>query len=54
VESELRTTQPNKQTLSTYLNSLARSLRGNPSNRALCLQIDAAMRHSGVPTHWEH
>ena len=54
VESELRTTQPNKQTLSTYLNSLARSLRGSPSNRALCLQIDAAMRHSGVPTHWEH
>jgi hypothetical protein len=54
VESELRTTEPNKQTLSTYLNSLAKSLRANPSNRALCLQIDAAMRQAGVPTHWEH
>ncbi len=54
VESELRTAEPNKQTLSTYLNSLAKSLRANPSNRALCLQIDAAMRQAGVPTHWEH
>ena len=54
VETELRAPQPNTQTLSTYLNSLARSLRGNPGNRALCLQLDAAMRHAGVPTHWQH
>lgn len=51
VEGELRAPRPNPQTLSTYLNSLAKSL---PANRALCLQIDAAMRRAGVPTSWEH
>lgn len=54
VETELRAPRPNIQTLSTYLNSLAKSLRSEPDNRAVCMQIDAAMRNAGVPTHWEH
>lgn len=54
VETELRAPRPNIQTLSTYLNSLAKSLRSEPSSRAVCMQIDAAMRHAGVPTHWDH
>ncbi|NLG74800.1 MAG: hypothetical protein GX535_01035 [Xanthomonadaceae bacterium] len=54
VETELRATRPNIQTLSTYLNSLAKSLRADPGSRAVCMQIDAAMRNAGVPTHWEH
>lgn len=54
IETELRATRPNIQTLSTYLNSLAKSLRADPGNRSVCLQIDTAMRNAGVPTHWEH
>ena len=54
VETELRSTRPNIQTLSTYLNSLAKSLRADPGSRGVCMQIDAAMRNAGVPTHWEH
>jgi hypothetical protein len=54
VETELRAPRPNIQTLSTYLNSLAKSLRADPGSRAICMQIDAAMRNAGVPTHWEH
>ena len=54
VEAELRSSQPNVQTLSTYLNSLARSLRSDPGARTVCLQLDAAMRNAGVPTSWEH
>jgi hypothetical protein len=54
VETELRADRPNMQTLSTYLNSLAKSLRADPSSRSVCLQIDTAMRNAGVPTHWEH
>lgn len=54
VETELRAPRPNIQTLSTYLNSLAKSLRSDPGTRAVSMQIDSAMRHAGVPTHWEH
>jgi hypothetical protein len=54
VETELRSTRPSIQTLSTYLNSLAKSLRADPGSRGVCMQIDAAMRNAGVPTHWEH
>ncbi len=54
VETELRATRPNIQTLSTYLNSLAKSLRSDPGSRGVCMQIDRAMRNAGVPTHWEH
>ncbi len=54
VDNELKANRPNSQTLSTYLNSLAKSLRADPAKRALCLQIDAAMRNAGIATHWEH
>lgn len=54
VETELRAPRPNMQTLTTYLNSLAKSLRSDPASRAVCLQIDSAMRNAGVPTHWDH
>jgi hypothetical protein len=54
VETELRAPRPNMQTLSTYLNSLAKSLRSDPGSRSVCMQIDSAMRKAGVPTHWEH
>jgi hypothetical protein len=53
-EAELDTANPNIQTLATYLNSVARSLRSVASARNECLQLDAAMREAGVPTHWEH
>lgn len=54
VEEELHAANPNIRTLATYLNSVARSLRAIPSARNECLQLDAAMREAGVPTHWEH
>jgi len=54
VDAELRTLRPNIQTLATYLNSLARSLRADAANRSVCLQIDSAMRNAGVPTYWDH
>jgi hypothetical protein len=54
VEAELAAKQPNPQTLSTYLNSLARSLRAEPRARSVVLQLDAAMRDAGVTTNWEH
>ena len=53
-EAELDAANPNVRTLSTYLNSVARSLRSVPSARNECLQLDAAMREAGVPTDWEH
>jgi hypothetical protein len=54
VERELSATDPNPMTLSTYLHSLARSLRAEPGARNAVRQLDAAMRNSGVPTQWEH
>ncbi len=54
VERELQKEQPNEQTLTTYLNSLARSLRTYARARPACLRIDAAMREAGLPTDWEH
>jgi hypothetical protein len=54
VERELNASTPNAMTLSTYLNSLARSLRAQPAARSALMQLDAAMRESGVPTQWEH
>jgi hypothetical protein len=53
-EAELDALRPNVRTLSTYLNSLARSLRSQPAARNAVLQLDAAMRDAGVPTNWEH
>lgn len=54
VEAELEANLPNVQTLSTYLNSLARSLRSAPAARSVVMQLDAAMRGAGIPTQWEH
>ena len=54
VHMELAKLRPNENTLSTYLNSLARSLRAHPPARRACLRLDAAMRDAGLPTNWEH
>jgi hypothetical protein len=54
VNHELLKAKPNPQTLSTYLNSLARSFRADESARKVCKQLDAAMRAAGVPTNWEN
>lgn len=54
VERELNAANPNPSTLSTYLNSLARSLRAEPSARNAVMKLDAAMRESGIPAQWEH
>jgi hypothetical protein len=54
VERELDSSHPNVQTLGTFLNSLARSLRTDPAAREVCLQLDAAMREAGVPSNWEN
>ena len=53
IDRELRSGRPNTATLSTYLNSLARSLRSDPEARSVCLELDAAMRDAGIETHWE-
>lgn len=54
LERELQKSQPNVQTLTTYLNSLARSFRADPATRKLSLQLDAAMRGAGIASQWEH
>lgn len=54
VERELQKPRPNPQTLTTYLNSLARSLRAYAPARSVCLQLDAAMRSAGLTANWEH
>lgn len=51
---ELEQSRPSVATLSTYLNSLARSLRFEPNARTLVVELDAAMRAAHVPTNWEH
>jgi hypothetical protein len=53
-EKELEAGLPNVQTLATYLNSVARSLRAVPSARNEVLKLDAAMRAAHIPTQWEH
>lgn len=53
VERELHANLPNKQTLSTYLNSLARSVRADAAARNACLQLDEAMREAGIPADWQ-
>jgi hypothetical protein len=49
VDRELARPNPNKNTLATYLNSLARSLGTYPAAREVSSQLDAAMREAGVP-----
>jgi len=51
--AELDNPVPSTATLGTYLNSLARSLRSQPSVRTVVLELDAVMREANVPTTWE-
>jgi hypothetical protein len=49
---ELESRHPNKSTLATFLNSLARSLRTDPAARDACNRLDSAMRTARIETHW--
>jgi hypothetical protein len=53
VERELGKPTPNRNTLTLYLNSVARSLIGVPSARKACGEIDEALRGAGLPATWE-
>jgi hypothetical protein len=53
VEKELGAPLPHSNTLATYLNSLARSLRAQPRTRTVLMKLDGAMRDAGLPTDWE-
>jgi hypothetical protein len=53
VDLELAKPTPNKNTLTLFLNSVARSLITAPSAREACDQIDKALRSSGLPATWE-
>jgi hypothetical protein len=53
IDRELAKPVPNKNTLSLYLNSVARSLIAAPSSREARDEIDKALRSSGLPATWE-
>lgn len=53
LDLELAKPSPNKNTLTLFLNSVARSLIGAPSAREARDQIDEALRASGLPATWE-
>jgi hypothetical protein len=53
IDLELAKPTPNKNTLTLYLNSVARSLIAAPSAREARDQIDEALRVSGLPATWE-
>lgn len=53
VDLELAKPTPNKNTLTLFLNSVARSLIAAPSAREARDQIDKALRASGLPATWE-
>ncbi len=53
VSLELGRHPPNKNTLTLYLNSLARSLMRAPHTREARDEIDAALRSSGLPATWD-
>jgi hypothetical protein len=53
VGQELARPTPNRNTLTLYLNSVARSLIAAPSAREAREQIDEALRASGLPSTWE-
>jgi len=48
LESELKRPLPNPVTLSTYLNSMRRSLRTQHHGVAVVAQLDQAMRAAGI------
>jgi hypothetical protein len=53
VSQQLDSPHPNPNTLTLYLNSLARSLISTPGARAACEEIDGALRAAGLPATWE-
>lgn len=52
VERELEAHAPNVHVIGTFLNSIARSLRMQPTAREACSRIDAALRKVGVAPTW--
>ena len=53
LDGELAKPTPNKNTVTLYLNSVARSLIAAPSAREARDQIDKALRLAGLPATWE-
>jgi len=53
VDQELARPHPNQNTLTLYLNSVARSLIAVPTARDAREEIDHALRASGLPATWE-
>jgi hypothetical protein len=52
-DQELAKPTPNKNTLTLYLNSVARSLLAVPTAEDARDQIDRALKASGLPATWE-
>jgi hypothetical protein len=52
IEQELDARTPNMQVIGTFLNSIARSLRGRPNSDEACSRIDEALRKVGVVRAW--
>ncbi len=53
VRHQLGFPHPSSNTLSLYLNSMARSLVGIPAAHDALEDIDAALREAGLPATWE-
>jgi len=53
VRQELAQPHPNKNTLTLFLNSIARSLIAAPSAHDARVAIDHALRTAGLPANWE-
>lgn len=53
VRQQVSSSHPSANTLTLYLNSIARSLIGTPSARGAIERIDTALRESGLPATWE-
>ena len=53
LDQELAKPKPNPNTVSLYLNSVARSLIGDPAAREARDEIDEALRSTGLPATWE-
>jgi hypothetical protein len=53
LDGELAKPTPNRNTLTLYLNSVARSLIGAPSAGPARDEIDEALRSAGLPATWE-
>lgn len=53
VSQQLSNPRPSLNSLTLYLNSIARSLIGIPQARAALERLDAALRDCGLPATWE-